>query len=123
MFAGKDQNLKCKLKRGLYRVLTFQKNMMIKPSTSLHRYFEFIPDHRINRNKKHLLFDIIILAILAVICGAESWDSIELFGKTKLSFLKTFLKLPNGIPSHDTINRVFSATQPRLFEEAFIKVG
>lgn len=94
---------------------------MIKPSTSLHRYFEFIPDHRINRNKKHLLCDIIILTILAVICGAESWDSIELFGKTKLSFLKTFLKLPNGIPSHDTINRVFSAIQPRLFEEAFIK--
>lgn len=94
---------------------------MTSPATSLHRYFECIPDHRINRNKKHLLSDIIILSILAVICGAESWDSIELFGKTKLSFLKTFLKLPNGIPSHDTINRVFSSLRPRLFEEAFIK--
>lgn len=94
---------------------------MTSPATSLHRYFECIPDHRINRNKKLLLSDIIILSILAVICGAESWDSIELFGKTKLSFLKTFLKLPNGIPSHDTINRVFSSLRPRLFEEAFIK--
>lgn len=89
--------------------------------TSLHKYFEYIPDHRINRNKKHLLSDIIILSILAVICGAESWDSIELFGKTKLDFLKTFLKLPNGIPSHDTINRVFSSMRPRSFEDAFIK--
>lgn len=90
-------------------------------TTSLHKYFEYIPDHRVNRNKKHLLSDIIILSILAVICGAESWDSIEIFGKTKIQFLKTFLKLPNGIPSHDTINRVFSSLHPRLFEEAFIK--
>lgn len=89
--------------------------------TSLHTYFESIPDHRINRNKKHLLSDIIILSILAVICGAESWDSIELFGKTKLDFLKTFLRLPNGIPSHDTINRVFSSMRPKFFEDAFIK--
>ena len=96
---------------------------MIKSSTFLHRYFECILDHYINRNKKHLLSDIIILAIHAVICKAESWDSIELFGKTKPSFLKTFLKLPNGIPSHDTINRVFSALQPRLFEEAAHQVS
>lgn len=68
---------------------------MTTQTTSLHTFFECIPDYRINRNKKHLLSDIIILSILAVICGAESWDSIELFGKTKLSFLKTFLKLPN----------------------------
>lgn len=94
---------------------------MHSQKTSLHKYFEYIPDHRVNRNKKHLLSDIIILSILAVICGAESWDSIELFGKTKLDFLKTFLKLPNGIPSHDTINRVFSSMRPRFFEDAFIK--
>ena len=66
--------------------------------TSLHRYFENIPDYRISRNKKHLLSDVIILSILAVICGAESWNSIEEFGKTKIDFLRTFLKLPNGIP-------------------------
>lgn len=94
---------------------------MATETTSLHRYFESIPDYRVNRNRKHLLSDIIILSILAVICGAESWDSIELFGKTKLSFLKTFLKLPNGVPSHDTINRVFSNLRPRFFEEAFVK--
>ncbi len=87
--------------------------------TSLHKYFASFPDHRINRNKKHLLSDIIILSILAVICGSESWDSIEEFGKNKINFLKTFLKLPNGIPSHDTINRVFSAIRPELFERVF----
>lgn len=89
--------------------------------TSLHRYFENIPDYRIARNKKHSLSDVIILSILAVICGAESWNSIEEFGKTKIGFLRTFLKLPNGIPSHDTINRVFSNLRPKIFEELFVK--
>jgi predicted transposase YbfD/YdcC len=94
---------------------------MKQPKTSLHEYFERFPDHRINRNKKHLLTDIIILSILGVLCGAESWDSIETFGKTKLDFLKRFLKLPNGIPSHDTINRVFSGLRPELFEKMFVE--
>lgn len=88
--------------------------------TSLHNYFKHIPDHRRNRNLKHSLCDIIILSILAVLFGAESWDSIETFGKTKYAFLKTFLRLPNGIPSHDTINRVFSAIRPQYFEKFFI---
>lgn len=87
--------------------------------TKLHQYFRQLPDPRINRNKKHLLIDIIILSILAVICGAESWDSIELFGKTKKHFLSKILRLPNGIPSHDTINRVFSMIRSDKFEEIF----
>lgn len=89
--------------------------------TSLHSYFEHFPDYRVSRNKKHLLSDIIILSIIAVICGAESWDSIETFGKSKEKFLRTFLRLPNGIPSHDTINRVFSNLRPALFEQMFTK--
>ncbi len=87
--------------------------------TSLHKHFSGLNDPRIKRNKKHLLSDIVILTIIAVLCGAESWDSIELFGKTKVDFLKTFLKLPNGIPSHDTINRVFSMLNPKKFEKLF----
>ena len=87
--------------------------------TSLHKHFSGLNDPRIKRNKKHLLLDIVILTIIAVLCGAESWDSIELFGKTKLGFLKTFLNLPNGIPSHDTINRVFSMLNPKKFEKLF----
>ncbi len=89
--------------------------------TSLHKHFSSLRDPRIKRNKKHLLSDIVILTIIAAICGAESWDSIELFGKTKINFLKTFLKLPNGIPSHDTINRVFSMLNPRTFERLFFQ--
>jgi predicted transposase YbfD/YdcC len=87
--------------------------------TSLHEYFSQIPDPRIHRNRKHLLTDIIILSIIAVICGAESWDSIEMFGKSKKDFLSKILKLPNGIPSHDTINRVFSLIRADKFEKQF----
>lgn len=87
--------------------------------TSLHYYFGQLPDPRIQRNKKHLLIDIIVLSIIAVICGAESWDSIEMFGKSKKDFLSKILKLPNGIPSHDTINRVFSLIRADKFEQPF----
>ena len=87
--------------------------------TSLHDYFSQLPDPRIPRNKKHLLIDIIVLSIIAVLCGAELWNSIELFGKSKKDFLSKILKLPNGIPSHDTINRVFSLINPGKFEQLF----
>ena len=88
--------------------------------TSLYDYFVRLPDPRINRNKKHNLADIVVLSILAVLCGAESWDSIEEFGKARIDFLKKILYLPNGIPSHDTINRVFSMLKPDKFEVVFI---
>jgi hypothetical protein len=64
--------------------------------------------------------DIIILSVLAVLSGAESYNSIELFGKENEDFLKQFLSLKNGIPSHDTINRVFQILNPRKFEHCFI---
>jgi len=88
--------------------------------TSLHRAFSRLRDPRIERTKKHNLLDIIILSVLAVLSGAESYDSIELFGKTNSDFLKQFLGLKNGIPSHDTINRVFQVLNPRQFERQFI---
>jgi predicted transposase YbfD/YdcC len=89
--------------------------------TTLHRSFKCLPDPRIERCKKHLFIDIIILSVLAALSGAESYDSIELYGKTNIRFLKKFLKLPNGIPSHDTINRVFSVINPQEFERLFIE--
>ena len=88
--------------------------------TSLHQSFRSLHDPRINRCKRHALIDIIILSVLAVLCGAESYDSIELYGKTNIEFLKQFLALKNGIPSHDTINRVFQIINPRQFERCFI---
>lgn len=70
-----------------YSIFVVKTAMRIQ-KTSRHKYFEHIPDHRINRNLKHSLCDIIILSIWVVLCGAESWDSIETFGKTKYAFLK-----------------------------------
>lgn len=87
--------------------------------TSLHKHFRNLSDPRTGNHKRHLLIDILILTVIAVICGAESWDSIEMFGKSKQDFLKRFLRLPNGIPSHDTINRVFSLLRPEKFEQVF----
>ncbi len=88
--------------------------------TSLHKGFGNLVDTRLNRNKLHLLIDIVVLTIIAVLCGAESWDDVELYGKTKISFLKKILCLPNGIPSHDTINRVISSIKPECFEKCFV---
>jgi|TARA_B110000259_G_C13965275_1_gene382387 predicted transposase YbfD/YdcC len=76
-------------------------------------------DHRIERRKEHLLTDIIIITMSAVICGAENWNQIEMFGKSKQDWFKTFLELPNGIPSHDTFNRFFTALDPDKFENVF----
>ncbi|GHV44152.1 ISAs1 family transposase [Bacteroidia bacterium] len=89
--------------------------------TTLHQAFGKLYDPRINRKKQHKLLDIIILSVLAVLSGAESWDSIELFGKMNLAFLRQFIELKNGIPSHDTINRVFSLLNPRSFERMFME--
>ena len=84
-------------------------------------YFGDLPDPRIERTKAHLLDDIIFIAISSVLCGAETWNDMEDFGKAKLPWLKTFLKLPEGIPSHDTFNRVFSLLDPKKLGECFIK--
>ena len=65
-------------------------------------YFENLEDPRIERGKRHSLLNIVTIAICAVICGADSWVYVEMFGKSKEEWFRTFLELPNGIPSHDT---------------------
>ena len=82
-------------------------------------YFLSVTDPRKEHNKAHKLIDIIMIAITAVIAGCESWVEIEEFGHDRLDWLKTFLELPNGIPSHDTFGRVFSLIDPKLFQAAF----
>lgn len=89
------------------------------PKYSLIDYFSEIKDPRVERTKKHLLIDILIITICASICCAESWEDIELFGEAKEEWFKTFLKLPNGIPSHDTISRVFARISPIEFQKYF----
>jgi len=89
----------------------------MKPSSdlSLTSYFASLPDPRIDRTKKHLLGDILIITLCATIAGADSWREVENFGHVKLAWLQTFLALPNGIPSHDTFQRVFARIDPKAF--------
>jgi hypothetical protein len=84
-------------------------------------YFSGLVDPRIDRTKAHLLDDIIFIAIASVFCGAETWNDMEDFGKAKFLWLKTFLKLPEGIPTHDTFNRVFSFLDPKKLGECFLQ--
>ena len=70
--------------------------------------FSSLPDPRIDRCKKHELSDILYITIVAVLCGANDWEEIEEFGQAREEWFMDFLKLPNGIPSHDTFSRVFA---------------
>ena len=83
-------------------------------------YFSQLPDPRIDRCKAHLLEDIIFITIAAVISGAETWNAIEAYGNSKIEWLRKHLRLPEGIPSHDTFNRFFSLLDPVVLEEAFL---
>jgi len=94
---------------------------MLAPIATIADHFGDVDDPRIDRSQKHQLLDIIIIAICAVICGADGWTDIEEFGQAKLSWLKTFLELPNGIPSHDTFGRVFARLDPQQFQRSFMR--
>lgn len=80
---------------------------------------EHLRDLRIDRTKLHKLLDIVVIAVCAVICGADSWEDMQRFGEAKYNWLKGFLELPNGIPSHDTFGRVFARLDPEQFEACF----
>jgi hypothetical protein len=77
-------------------------------SGAIEQHFGDLEDPRIDRTKLHKLVDILVIAICAVIAGADNWEDVEEFGKAKLEWFKTFLELANGVPSHDTFNRVFA---------------
>lgn len=92
-----------------------------KPTANIEKYFGKIRDPRVGNAKRHKLIDILVIAICAVICGADGWSDMELFGKTKQAWLKKFLELPNGIPSHDTFGRVFALINPEEFRRSFME--
>lgn len=95
--------------------------MKLKPKHKLAEHFDEIEDPRIERTKRHKLIDILTIAILAVICGADGWVAMESFGVAKHKWLKRILELPNGIPSHDTFARVFARLDPEQFQACFLR--
>lgn len=86
---------------------------------SIGEHFNHLEDPRMDRTKHHQLLDIIAIAICGVICGADNWVDLELFGRSKEEWLKRFLVLSNGIPSHDTFGRVFARLDPEKFAQCF----
>ena len=94
---------------------------MPQPVASLIQHFGAVTDPRLERRKLHQLLDIMVIAICAVICGADTWVDVELFGNSKVNWLKGFLELPNGIPSHDTFGRVFGLLDPVEFQAGFMR--
>jgi len=85
------------------------------------KHFSALKDFRLqNHNFRHKLSDILIITVLATICGADGWVEIERFGLAKADWLSTFLELPNGIPSHDTFGRIFALLDSKVFASCFL---
>jgi predicted transposase YbfD/YdcC len=87
---------------------------------SIKKHFRTLKDPRVKGRSRHLLVDIIVVGICGVIANCDDWPDIELFAKHRLGWFKRFLKLPNGIPSHDTLERVFGSLDPRGFERCCV---
>lgn len=92
----------------------------VPPTNSVLSHFEGLEDPRTPYLIEHRLVDMVALTICAVICGAESWVDIEAYGQSKAEWLSTFLALPHGIPSHDTISRLFAQLDPEQLQGCFL---
>src|SRR5262245_52499358 len=90
-----------------------------RPDLSIPKYFARLKDPRRTHRRLHPLQDIVVIALCAVIAGAQDWQQIETFGRKRRDWLRRFLELPNGIPSHDTFERVFDRLQPQAFQACF----
>ena len=86
---------------------------------SIKIYFRKLRDPRVRGRKKHLLLDLIIITICGTICGCNDWQEIATFARGRYDWLKKFLRLPSGVPSHDTLERVFDRLDPEQFQACF----
>jgi predicted transposase YbfD/YdcC len=94
--------------------------MSKESAVSLFDSLSLVPDPRRERTKRHQLVDILVIAVCATICAAETWEEIAEFGRAKETWFRKFLALPHGIPSHDTFRRVFLRLNPKQFQESFL---
>lgn len=90
------------------------------PSASFFSHFATIEDPRVQRTQLHKLGDVFFIAVCATLCGANAFTAMAEFGRSKLDWLKAFIDLPNGIPSHDTFRNIFNAIKPAAFTECFM---
>jgi hypothetical protein len=92
--------------------------MDAQANVEIRRAFLNMPDPRRN-NSRHCFVSVITLALFAIVCGSDDWVQVELYGRAKFDWIKTFLDLPHGIPSHDTFSRIFARINPDAFESCF----
>jgi predicted transposase YbfD/YdcC len=92
---------------------------MAEKNKTLTYHLSLLPDPRKMKGQRHLLGDVLIIAVLATLCGVDDWNDMEVFGLHEEEWLRTFLALPNGIPSHDTFNRIFRMIDIKAFNERF----
>ena len=93
---------------------------MTNKTLFIDKYFDSLPDPRIERTKLHELTDILFIVICATLCSMEGWEEMEDFANERKAWLKQFITLANGVPSHDTLRRVFSKLDPCVFQRCFI---
>jgi predicted transposase YbfD/YdcC len=97
-----------------------KKHQRLPKPKPLIEYFEDLPDPRMDRRKKHKLVDILVIGLCSQLIGGSGFSDMETFGRIREDWLKTFLELPEGIPSHDTFNRCFAAIDPYAFLDCFV---